>query len=114
MEDEEQHFEEEEEPHGYHDTKPVPVLPHFPHREEAQDVYTDTKPASPNGYDDTAPKGAPLATGEEDEEANDFHYDQVNHGNVKEHPLAPPAHPMAGSGLTAVAIYDYQAGNLIF
>jgi len=31
--------------------------------------------------------------------------------SVQEHPLASPTHPMADTGLTAVALYDYEAGD---
>lgn len=67
---------------------------------------------------------APLAAQEdefEDQPAPQQYYRQPDYDeqpqyheqrqSVQEHPLAGPTHPMADSGLTAVAVYDYQAGT---
>ncbi len=32
-------------------------------------------------------------------------------GSTDDHPLAPPAHPMADTGITAVTLFDYQAAD---
>lgn len=76
------------------------------------------------GYVEPAHPAAPMATHEETFEHHDMHeqyhqeededdYELPLHQrqSVEEHPLAQPTHPMADTGITAVALYDYQAGK---